>query len=329
MPQAHSSPHDPADTQAQAASSRSLWKWGSAAVLGAALAGTALFNRSRAAQVEQDNPPKGRFLTVDGVLLHYVERGEGPPLVLLHGNGSMIEDWLSSGLLDQLARSHRVIAFDRPGFGHSERPRARIWTPQAQAALLAEALAKLKVERAIIVGHSFGTMVTLALALDHPQLVERIVLLGGYYFPSARMDVLVGGQPAIPGVGDVMRYTVSPLIGAAMTPKINDKLFDPAPVAESWGGFPMAMTLRPSQIRASAAEAAMMVPAAAMLAKRYGELALPITILAGSGDRIVDIDDQSKRLHIMLPHSRFVAVEGAGHMVHHTAPDKVLRAIEA
>jgi hypothetical protein len=70
------------------------------------------------------------------VRLHYIERGQGEPLVLLHGNGSMIQDFSSSGLLDKAARKYRVIVFDRPGFGYSRSPRLTVWTPNAQADLI-------------------------------------------------------------------------------------------------------------------------------------------------------------------------------------------------
>jgi pimeloyl-ACP methyl ester carboxylesterase len=306
-----------------------LWKWGAAAAAGTALAGTALLNLSRARGAERDNPPLGKFVTVDGVRLHYVERGTGPDLVLLHGNGTMIEDWEVSGVLDALAKTHRVIAFDRPGFGHSERPRSVIWTPTAQAALLAKAFSRLRIHKPLVVGHSFGTMVAMALALNHSASVSGLALLAGYYFPSARADVLFASQPAIPVVGDVMRYTVSPLMGAALIPVVNKRIFAPAPVTESWeNGFPFDMSLRPSQIRAEAAEAALMIPAAAAVAGRYGELDLPVTIIAGPEDKMVSMEDQSERLHDEIRNSRLVQIKEAGHMIHHTATAKVVSAIK-
>ena len=115
----------------------------------AALALSAIVNRYLAKKAERANPPVGRFITVNGVRLHYFERGTGTPLVLLHGNGSMIEDFRCSGLIDLAAKKYRVIAFDRPGFGHSDRPRSTIWTPEAQADLIAAALKKISVQRAI------------------------------------------------------------------------------------------------------------------------------------------------------------------------------------
>src|ERR1700742_3775091 len=163
------------------------------------MAVTAIANWHFAEEAQRDNPPQGQFIDIDGVRLHYVERGDGRPLVLLHGNGSMIHDFESSGLIDLAAENYRVIVFDRPGFGHSLRPRNVVWTPEAQAELFAKALARLDVSQAIVLGHSWGASVAVALAIKHPSMVEALVLASGYYFPTPRADILLAG-PAIPGL---------------------------------------------------------------------------------------------------------------------------------
>ena len=101
------------------------------------------YNIYRARKAEREHPPTGRFVTVDGVRLHYLEKGEGPPVVLLHGNVVTAEDFQTSGVLDLLATQHRVIAFDRPGFGYSDRPHGSAWSAGAQADLLSGALVVL------------------------------------------------------------------------------------------------------------------------------------------------------------------------------------------
>jgi alpha-beta hydrolase superfamily lysophospholipase len=110
---------------------------------------------------ERSNPPVGTFTECDGVLLHYLDRGDptAPCVVLLHGNGSMIQDFTISGLVDRLARRNRVLCFDRPGFGYSNRPRLRLWTPTAQAALFVKVLHQLGVRNPVLLGHSWGTLV--------------------------------------------------------------------------------------------------------------------------------------------------------------------------
>jgi pimeloyl-ACP methyl ester carboxylesterase len=137
----------------------------------------------------------GRFLTVNGVRLHYTDSGgSGVPVVLIHGNTVTFEDWRLSGVSAKAEQRYRVIAFDRPGFGYSERPRLKLWTPGAHADLIHQALASLGVTQAIVVGHSFGALVAVALAVRHPRLVQGLVAAPGYYFPTFRLDAKSPGS---------------------------------------------------------------------------------------------------------------------------------------
>jgi pimeloyl-ACP methyl ester carboxylesterase len=159
--------------------------------------------------------------------------------------------------------------------------------------------------------------------------VRGLVLLSGYYFPTARLDVPLLSQPAIPVIGDVMRYTVSPLLGRLLLPRILRRVFEPAPVPERFDRlFPKGMTLRPSQLRASAGDTALMIPAATALQAHYRELKAPVVILTGADDKIVDVDRQSRQLHKTIPQSRFVVLPGLGHMVHQLAPEEVMKAVD-
>lgn len=304
--------------------------YGSILIAAAVAAGVlALTVRSLARRAQRAHPPAGRFLEVDGVRLHYVERGQGQPLVLLHGDGLMLQDFEASGLLERAAGSYRVIAFDRPGYGYSTRPRGRVWTPEAQARLLRQALEQLGVEHPIVVGHSWGALVALALALADPACVRGLVLLSGYYYPTFRFDVAVLSPPALPVVGDLMRYTVSPLLGRLTWPLFRRRLFGPGPVPPGFADFPVSMVLRPAQLRAAAAEAALLIPAAARLSRRYHEIAAPVAIAAGADDRYLSTRHHSLRLHEALHGSELLTAPGVGHMIHHNAPETVMAAIEA
>ncbi len=306
----------------------------SAAAVGAA----ALVNHAVARRSERAHPPGGNFIEVEGVRLHFIDRGPlhqgaagqgaGRPIVLLHGNGGFVQDWQVSGVLDLLARDHRVIAFDRPGFGYTARPRDRVWTPRAQAALLHAALARLRVRNPILVGHSWGTLVALSMALDHKRDIAGLVLLAGYYFPTRRLDVPLLSGPAVPVVGDLMRYTVLPPIAWLLRRPLMRRLFAPAPVTPRfWTQFPLPLCLRPVQLRALGVDTALMIPAVSRLARRYRELEVPAVIVSGIDDRIVDMRRHSRRLRGMLANSIMYAVDGAGHMVHHLAPEMVVRAV--
>src|SRR6185436_12046125 len=131
----------------------------------------ALVVYAAAKAVEYRNPPIGKFLEIDGARLHYVEIGSGPPVVFLHGNATLLQDFTLSEAFAAAATLGRAIAFDRPGFGYSTRPAARRWTPSEQADVIAEALRRLNCGPAEIVGHSWGTLVAVSLAERHPSLV--------------------------------------------------------------------------------------------------------------------------------------------------------------
>ena len=300
---------------------------GTTAVVIGALATLAFANRHIAKKAVLDNPPAGRFLELNGVRLHYIERGSGAPLVLLHGNGSMIQDFESSGLIDLAAKNYRVIVFDRPGFGHSDRPRDVVWTPDAQAELIKDAFARLKISNAIVLGHSWGASIAVALALKFPGLVRGLVLASGYYYPTIRADVVASAVPSLPLIGDILSHTLSPLISRAAWPMVMAKIFGPQSVPKKFEAFPKEMALRPSQIRASAAEAAMMIPDAFRTRHQYADLKMPVVIVAGDKDGLIDIDTQSARLHSDISQSSFHRLSGKGHMIQQTATDNLMSAI--
>jgi pimeloyl-ACP methyl ester carboxylesterase len=126
-----------------------------------------------------------------------------------------------------------------------------------------------------------------------------------------------------------MRYTLSPALGRLLAPKLFRKIFAPAPVTAPFAAeFPTDLAVRPWQIRAITEDTALMIPGAAALTTRYGNLVLPIAIVAGADDQIVDLERQSRRLHGELPHSELHVVEGGGHMIHHTAPHRVIEAVD-
>lgn len=295
----------------------------------AAALATAAFVQQRSRAAERRNPPAGQFLDVEGVRLHYVERGSGTPLVMLHGLGSMYEELALSPLYALAAARYRVIVIERPGYGHSLRPRRRWWGPRAQAALVHKALVALGVERPILFGHSFGALVALALALEHPAALRGLVLASGYFFPTARLDVPLFAPPALPLIGDLMRHTVSPLLGRLMWPAMLRLIFAPAPVPAYFARFPLWMALRPSQLRAAAEDSALLVPAAAALSRRYRALGLAPIVVAGAQDRYADPRRHSGRLAATIPGAELVLSPRAGHMVHHTDPRRVFQAIEA
>jgi pimeloyl-ACP methyl ester carboxylesterase len=299
------------------------------ALIGAAALGVlAVINTAAARLAERRHPPTGRFIEVDGVRLHYSDRGEGSPVVLIHGNAVTGGDWDTSGVADLLLDEHRVIIFDRPGFGYSERPRGRSWTATQQADLLRKAFRQLGIERPLIVGHSWGTMVALELAAHHQADMAGLVLVSGYYFWTLRPDVLLVAAGAVPVLGDILRYTVSPLLGWLQMPLLQWAMFSPSRVPDRFRAeYSPAMALRPSQIRATSVDGVLMIPGALALRGDYKNLTLPVVIIAGEGDKVV-FKRCSERLAASIRGSMLRVIKDSGHMVHHVAPRQVAQAVE-
>ena len=125
------------------------------------------------------------------------------------------------------------------------------------------------------------------------RFCSRTGLASGYYYPTARPDVVAMGTPALPLIGDILSYTVSPLISRAIWPLMMAKIFGPRSVPKRFAAFPKELAMRPSQVRASAAESALMIPDAFRLRNQYADLKMSVAIIAGEQDRLIDIDTQS------------------------------------
>ncbi|WP_157265250.1 alpha/beta fold hydrolase [Azohydromonas aeria] len=299
---------------------------GTAAVLGASYLATRVMTR----KAEAENPPHGRFVEVDGVQLHYTVHGDAsrPPLVLLHGNGASATEMEISGLPQLAARHFQVFVFDRPGYGHSQRPPQRDYTAEAQAQLFLNALRALGIERPIVLGHSWGSMVAFAMALAEPQSLRALIVMAGYYTPSVRLDAPLMGVAALPLIGPLMRHTVSPLLSRLIWPLMTRRIFAPAPVTQAFKErYPTWLSLRPHTLQASAAESGMMILEGIKQRRREGALAVPTMIIAGAQDLLVLTKWQAERLHERLPQTHLRVIDGAGHMLHHTATPAVLEAI--
>ena len=301
--------------------------WAAPALVGAAaLAGTALAVGLASRRAEREHPPMGRFVEVDGVRLHYVDRGHGRPVVLLHGNMMLIEDWALSGVLDWRPAATACSPSTAPATAAASARATGSGPRRRRPTCCTRRCGGSASSGPIVVGHSFGTLVALELALRHPEAVAGLVLLRLLLPDDA------GGRAGPVTAGDP---------GGGRCPAPHRLAADPAPVLAGPHARPVrpgpdaaglqpaeGLMSRPEPIRASASESALLVPSAAGL-QPIRELSLPVAILAGADDRFVDTGRQSGELHRMLPRSCFRTVPGAGHMVHHTAPEAALAAVDA
>ncbi len=163
----------------------------------------------------------------------------------------------------------------------------------------------------------------LALAMKYPQEVQALILASGYYYPNARADVAILSPPAIPLIGDILSRTVSPLLSRLMWPLLLRKNFWPEPDPGEIQEFPEEMAVRPSQIRASAARSALMNSVCPALRKRYRLLQMPVAIVVGAEDRLIESTSNLRICIVIFRTAPTMLLPGTGHMVHQTTEEIV------
>jgi|GEM_PF-219633 len=266
------------------------------------------------------------FVSVDGLNLHYISAGSGRPVVLIHGNPGSHQDY-TMALLDKLSRSFRVIAFDRPGHGCSERDDSYATTVEMQATMIRAALTKLSIRKPILVGHSWGGSLALAAAVAYEDELSGIVLLAPAAYPNVSREwwSLV---PGIPVLGKFIVHTLTPLLGRAVV-KVNLKeAYHPQAVQENYAQQSAEMWTRPEQIRAYADDERTLRSSLKILSSRYSDLQLPVVIVTGSGDLVLEPEKHAYPLHRAINGSELIVLPETGHQLPQTCPDSVIDAIE-
>jgi pimeloyl-ACP methyl ester carboxylesterase len=263
-----------------------------------------------------------------GRSLHSVQRGAGEDVLLLHGAMTTHHDWLA-GPAGAMCKEARVTAVDRPGHGLSQRPRF-VGTPRDQAGQIAAGLDRLGVGPAVVVGHSFGALVALALAERFPRRVAALVLVSPLVFPEPRLleHGLIAPR-SIPVVGPLLSH-VSGRSGLdrAAAEWIQAVMFAPAPVPAKWKqSFPFDQVLDPDLLVYEGEDSASMLPLSPAGTIDLRRIDMPVSVITGSEDRVVEQDRQGKALARLLPDARLTQIAGAGHMLHHSHAAAVLRAV--
>lgn len=268
----------------------------------------------------------GSFVSVDGINLHYVSAGSGRPVVLIHGNPGSHHDY-TTALLDKLSRSFHVIAFDRPGHGFSERADSFATTVEMQATMIREALTRLAIRKPILVGHSWGGSLALAAAVAYEDDLSGIVLLAPAAYPNFGREwwSLI---PGIPVLGKFIVHTLTPLLGRAVVKVSLKEAYHPQSVPDSYAQRSAEMWTRPEQIRAYADDERTLRSSLKMLTSRYSDLQLPVVIVTGSDDLVLEPEKHAYPLHRAIKGAELVVLPETGHQLPQTCPDSVIDAIE-
>lgn len=308
-------------------------KWATGTAIGAAaLSGglalwTALGARAATAMVPRD----GQLADVPGGSLHYTDRGNGPPIVMLHGLLGQLRHY-SYALADRLVADHRLVLVDRPGWGYSTVEGAQPGIVE-QANMVAALIRGLGLERPVIVGHSMGGALALALALEHPDLVGGLGLIAPLTQPPEAIPPMFERMyvPS-PAVRGVLSWTLAVPMGMLGATRAAQAIFAPDPVpgdfASRGGG---ALALRPASFRAGSAELQLSGEAMAVLPGRYAEIATPTAILYGREDAVLDPELHGRKTATMIDGATYETMTG-GHMLpiaHPEATEAWLRRLMA
>lgn len=298
-----------------------------AGAAGAALAARTLlgWNRAAVADAERRYPPTGAFLTAAGTRLHYIDRGHGVPVVLLHGAAGTLHDF--DYVVDGLAERFRVIVFDRPGHGYSDALPAARDTAAVQSEMLRDMLRQLGVERPVLVGYSWGAALALRYAFDHPEGTGSLVLLGGTtHIGTAPRNPLYWILRTPYASEALLRFGLVPIgrpyIGVPLA-----KVFAPDSAPRDYLERARAMWVRPAPVRAMTRDFHGLAAALRELRPRYPELLVPVVVVAGERDKLVDHERNSLAFAREAPDAEMILVPGAGHGLPQVRPDAVIEAI--
>ena len=264
------------------------------------------------------------FIEVDGVRLHYQEVGEpsAPPMILIHGFAASNLVW-SKVFLELAGAGFRVIAPDLPGYGYSGKPGHLDYTIASQAKIVFNLVRQLGIDRAVLVGSSYGAAIAATIALDHPTLVEKLVLVGAVTNNKPTRYLL-------------MRLFSSPIIGDILSPLVvgsrgllrlrMKRVYD----KHSWVLDEKRVDARHLPLRTRGAHRAIIRTVRRWDAERVSRdahlLTQPTLLLWGDTDREVPLRD-GERLNEEIPHSRLVVFRECGHLPHEEYPQAFTKVV--
>ncbi|MGB9177072.1 MAG: alpha/beta hydrolase [Methanoregula sp.] len=277
--------------------------------------------------------PDSRFVEVNGVTVHYKEMGQGEPVfILLHGFGASEFSWRE--VTGPLSTSGRVIAYDRPAFGLTERPMEGNWTGtnpysvQGNVELLDGLMDELGVDKAILVGNSAGGEVAAAYAMEHPERVQGLVLVDPAVGKGDRgpLPQWASSLMALPQVRHLAPLLVRTLAGDMGNDTLRLAWHDPSRIApevyegyrkplkaDNWDKALYEFTIAGNPVDYS---------------ERLADLKMPVLIVTGDDDRIVPTE-QSIKLSREIPGAELAVLKDCGHVPQEECPDQFMTSIQA
>lgn len=270
-------------------------------------------------------PPRGRFTEVSGGRLHWIEKGEGQPVVMIHGLGGNHHNFTYAMTERLAAAGYRAIAVDRPGCGWSERDSDEQARVPEQARMIAEMLEKEGIDKPLLVGHSLGGAVSLALAVNHPDRVGGLALVSALVTPpDAPAEAFAGIDIANPGMRRFIAETLAIPMSIRNGAKTLAIIFGPDPAPDDFrtrgGGL---LSMRPDAFYAAATDLTAVGKDMHAITARIGEIQVPVGMFYGMADRILSAPEQIAALSAALPDADVETMEARGHMPPVIEPERL------
>ena len=302
-------------------------------VVVAALAVLALTTQAGVLALQRAYPAQGRMIEVAGATLNVLEIGPrdaaGPPIVIIHGASSNLQT-MRRPLGDMLALHHRVILIDRPGHGWSTRARLEDSTPAIQGRMIDAALETLGIGRAIFVVHSWAGALGALMALDYPRRIAGLVMLAPVAYPWRGGVGWYNKLVTTPVIGPLLAYTITLPLGYFLVESGARNVFLPQIMPEDFvANTATPLLLRPREFLANAWDLAALKAAVAEQAPRYGDIKVPVVVIAGDMDKTVSPNIHSRPFVAAVPDAKLIVLPDVGHIVQNAAPERVIGEIDA
>ena len=303
------------------------WLAGGAALAAGAF-GATFYTARTAKKAEEAVPMDGRLVQAGPYTLHVAEQGEGRPLLLIHGLAGQMRNF-GQAMLDDLAGDHRVIRVDRPGSGYSPRLASGRAHLAEQADAIAALIDELALDRPVLVGHSLGGALSLAVAIRHPEKVGALALIAPATQRIESVPEVFKGLVVPPAILPLIAWTVAIPVGVATSDKVLAEVFKPDPVPANFlidgGGM---LGFRPGAFQGAATDLADASSEAEDLVAAYSGLKLPVGIFFGREDNILDYRLHGEKTASEIAGAKLTLTSG-GHMLPFTVPEETARFVRS
>ncbi|MEO1043050.1 MAG: alpha/beta hydrolase [Pseudomonadota bacterium] len=292
--------------------------------------GTILFSFIQDRAITRRKQPAGDLITTDEGLVHVIKRGrpgEKLPVVMVHGTFTNGLD-MDIDLARELATERLVLSPDRPGHGFSDRPRDG-FRMDVQVAAMREAVRAKGAERYVVVGQSYGAATALVWALAYPEDVAGIVLVAPVSHPwpgGLRWYAEAGNHPYYGWF--FRRSFIALFCRYGLRRAVERSLAGAKAVSYYFDRVQSQLAFRAQEFKWNAEDLCRLYEQLVPLSKRYHEIDVPAEVVAGTHDLTVLLPVHGRKLQAEIPDCGLDIIDGGGHALHHTHPDRVLAAID-